>query len=65
MPRLTAITDETSVRVRQQYEDNPYPRWIAAAPVQPGDRDRAPILRAVFPLAPLARHRRAGVAATS
>jgi len=28
MPRLTAIDDETSVRVRAQYEENPYPRWV-------------------------------------
>jgi SAM-dependent methyltransferase/Tfp pilus assembly protein PilF len=35
MPRLTTITDETSVRVRQQYEDNPYPGWTRLAPVRP------------------------------
>lgn len=35
MPRLTEIRDETSVRVRQQYEENPYPRWTRAAPVRP------------------------------
>jgi SAM-dependent methyltransferase/thioredoxin-like negative regulator of GroEL len=34
-PRLTSISDETSVRVRQQYEDNPYPRWARPAPVRP------------------------------
>jgi SAM-dependent methyltransferase/Tfp pilus assembly protein PilF len=34
MPRLTPISDATSQRVRQQYEDNPYPRWTRAAPVQ-------------------------------
>jgi SAM-dependent methyltransferase len=34
-PRLTEIKDETSVRVRQQYEENPYPRWTKSAPVQP------------------------------
>jgi SAM-dependent methyltransferase len=34
-PRLTPIADETSVRVRQQYEDNPYPRWVRPAPVRP------------------------------
>jgi SAM-dependent methyltransferase len=33
IPRLTPIADEVSMRVRQQYEENPYPRWIKAAPV--------------------------------
>jgi len=30
IPRLTAIEDEVSQRVRQQYEENPYPRWVHA-----------------------------------
>lgn len=34
MPRLTPIEDETSERVRQQYEENPYPRWLHAATAQ-------------------------------
>ncbi len=29
--RLTAIEDEISKQVRQQYEENPYPRWVHAA----------------------------------
>jgi len=29
--RLTGIDDETSRAVRSQYEENPYPRWVAAA----------------------------------
>jgi len=28
MPRLTAIEDRVSQAVRQQYEDNPFPRWM-------------------------------------
>jgi SAM-dependent methyltransferase len=28
IPRLTPIDDDVSQRVRQQYEENPYPRWI-------------------------------------
>src|SRR5215831_4209960 len=32
-PRLTAIDDDVSVRVRGQYEENPYPRWVHAASV--------------------------------
>ena len=31
IPRLTAIDDEVSLRVRQQYEENPFPRWAHAA----------------------------------
>jgi len=31
--RLTSIDEGVSRRVRQQYEENPYPRWIKAAPV--------------------------------
>ena len=31
--RLTSIEDDVSLRVRQQYEENPYPRWMKAAPV--------------------------------
>lgn len=27
IPRLTSITDFTSLDVRKQYEENPYPRW--------------------------------------
>lgn len=36
IPALTAVDDATSLEVRQQYEENPYPRWTnstAAAPV--------------------------------
>lgn len=30
--QLTAIDDEVSVKVRRQYEENPYPQWVKAAP---------------------------------
>jgi SAM-dependent methyltransferase len=33
MPRLTPISDGVSAAVRQQYEENPYPRWVKPAPV--------------------------------
>lgn len=33
VPRLTDIEDEISTLVMQQYEEHPYPRWIAASPV--------------------------------
>jgi SAM-dependent methyltransferase/Tfp pilus assembly protein PilF len=32
LTRLTAIEDGVSRTVKQQYEENPYPRWIAAGP---------------------------------
>jgi SAM-dependent methyltransferase len=28
IPRLTVIDDDVSLRVRRQYEENPYPRWV-------------------------------------
>lgn len=36
MPRLTAIEDAVSLAVRTQYEQNPYPRWVKAAPAEKG-----------------------------
>lgn len=34
--QLTPISDAVSLRVRQQYEENPYPRWVfAGTPPQP------------------------------
>ena len=35
VPALTEVADTTSLAVRQQYEENPYPRWVRAAPVAP------------------------------
>jgi SAM-dependent methyltransferase/tetratricopeptide (TPR) repeat protein len=32
LPTLTAIEDEISEAVRQQYEENPYPRWFITVP---------------------------------
>jgi SAM-dependent methyltransferase len=51
IPRLTPIEDDVSVSVRQQYEENPYPRWVNLP------SRRAPVtidayLRAQFPAAP-------------
>ncbi|HLL27738.1 MAG TPA: methyltransferase [Xanthobacteraceae bacterium] len=31
MPRLTEIDDAVSLKVRAQYEENPYPRWVIAS----------------------------------
>ena len=33
IPRLTAIEDEVSLLVQRQYEENPYPQWVKAAPM--------------------------------
>jgi tetratricopeptide (TPR) repeat protein/SAM-dependent methyltransferase len=30
LPRLTSVDDHVSVAVQQQYEQNPYPRWVTA-----------------------------------
>lgn len=53
MPALTAIDDATSQRVRAQYEENPYPRWVyppgEVAPVALDD-----YLRTQFPAVPFA-----------
>jgi tetratricopeptide (TPR) repeat protein/SAM-dependent methyltransferase len=43
IPVLTKIEGEVSRAVREQYEENPYPRWIKAGP---------PLQRAVFKDAP-------------
>jgi tetratricopeptide (TPR) repeat protein/SAM-dependent methyltransferase len=32
IPQLTAIADDVSLEVKQQYEENPYPRWVRPAP---------------------------------
>ena len=49
--RLTTIDDDVSLRVRQQYEENPYPRWTrAAGGVEPTTIDRH--LRELFPTTP-------------
>lgn len=53
IPRLTTIEDATSERVRAQYEENPYPRWVhPAGQVEPVALDD--YLRAQFPAIPFA-----------
>src|SRR5207245_8540338 len=51
IPRLTAIDDDVSVLVRDQYEENPYPRWVHAASV-PEPTTIHDHLRNQFPSAP-------------
>jgi SAM-dependent methyltransferase len=51
IPCLTAIEDDTSKRVRQQYEENPYPRWVRPAGLGPAvTLDE--YLRRMFPVVP-------------
>ena len=41
IPRLTPIEDDVSQQVRQQYEENPYPRWVhCSGGVEPISIDR-------------------------
>jgi 2-polyprenyl-3-methyl-5-hydroxy-6-metoxy-1,4-benzoquinol methylase len=41
IPVLTPIDDDVSNRVRQQYEDNPYPRWVRlSGEIEPLSLDR-------------------------
>jgi len=35
VPALTEVADPTSLAVRQQYEENPYPLWVRSASVAP------------------------------
>jgi len=49
IPQLTAIEDVTSQRVRQMYEENPYPRWVCGPVDTPSTVDR--YLRDMFPTA--------------
>jgi tetratricopeptide (TPR) repeat protein/SAM-dependent methyltransferase len=48
LPAVTPINDATSIRVRQQYEEHPYPHWTKAAPVEVA-RTFDAWLRAQFP----------------
>jgi len=51
IPRLTAIEGEIATAVRQQYEENPYPRWVVA-PSRPASVTVDEYLKSRFPLAP-------------
>ncbi|MGA7429795.1 MAG: tetratricopeptide repeat protein [Xanthobacteraceae bacterium] len=43
LPALTGIEGEVSRAVREQYEENPYPRWIKGGPpIQPAILNRRP-----------------------
>ena len=40
IPSLTAIDDAVSVKVRDQYEEMPYPRWVRTSSLGQPDRNR-------------------------
>jgi len=44
IPRLTPIEDKVSQSVREQYEENPYPRWFKAG-IQEKGKDIGAVLR--------------------
>jgi len=51
MPRLTPISDGVSAKVRAQYEENPYPRWVRlSSPPPPMVLDD--LIRHQFPATP-------------
>ena len=51
IPRLTVVSDPVSRQVQQQYEENPYPRWIKVPP--PGEAlSLDAYVRQHFPLSP-------------
>lgn len=52
IPQFTAITNAVSAVVQQQYEENPYPRWVRTAPATLAPSIAA-YLRSEFPLASL------------
>ena len=59
IPLLTSIDDEVSLLVQNQYEENPYPRWIKAAPAGKV-MNIIGYLCQEFPLASFKRHAKSG-----
>ncbi len=59
MPTLTAIDDAVSQKVREQYEDNPYPRWVKM-PRAGRTRSIDAFLRKTYPRAALREIKTAG-----
>jgi SAM-dependent methyltransferase len=56
LPKLTAIDDHVSIQVQEQYEENPYPRWVKSLPVGETLTLDARVRRQ-FPLAPVGKGR--------
>ncbi len=59
IPRLTNIEDEVSLLVQDQYEENPYPRWVRTAPAGKA-KNIIGYLCQKFPLAAFKRHGKSG-----
>ena len=59
IPRLTGIEDEVSLLVQNQYEENPYPRWIKPDPAVKAQSIAAYLLHK-FPLASFKRFGKSG-----
>ena len=59
IPRLTDIEDEVSLLVRNQYEENPYPRWVKSVPARK-PTDIHSYLGSRFPLTSLRPHDKSG-----
>jgi len=59
IPRLTGIDDEVSLRVQNQYQENPYPRWIKVAPAGKAESILG-LMCLKFPLANFKRHGKSG-----
>jgi 2-polyprenyl-3-methyl-5-hydroxy-6-metoxy-1,4-benzoquinol methylase len=55
IPRLTPIEDQVSRLVQEQYEQNPYPRWMKTVETRGRHKQIDQYLRAMFPLAPFNR----------
>jgi 2-polyprenyl-3-methyl-5-hydroxy-6-metoxy-1,4-benzoquinol methylase len=47
IPKITPIVDDTSIKVQNQYEQNPYPRWINMPTARPASIDE--IIPQYFP----------------
>lgn len=55
IPTLSPIEDDVSRQVQQQYEENPYPRWLKASPVDT-TYDIDTLLKQKFPFADIRTH---------
>ncbi|HLL27742.1 MAG TPA: tetratricopeptide repeat protein [Xanthobacteraceae bacterium] len=53
IPRLTPIEDRVSRLVQEQYEENPYPRWVETMEAWGRPKQVDEYMRAQFPHAPL------------
>ncbi len=59
IPRVTDIENVVSLSVQNQYEENPYPRWVKADPAG-NAKDFAGYLCRKFPLSSFRRHGKSG-----